>query len=210
MKRIMVYAVLVLLVSETKAQLSRVHVKAQAGSTWGVTSEASSNNKVIGFTHDGTAGVISTGTATGASSNSPLRFATAGQPRMTILENGNVGIGTLAPDYEFTVAGRIYAREVKVKITAGTGPDYVFANDYSLPPLENLKIYINKFKHLPDVPSAVDMENDGVNVSEMNMLLLKKIEELTLYMIEQNAQLKALQQKTAEQEKELNELKQQH
>jgi len=128
---------------------------------------------------------------------------------MTILENGNVGIGTLAPDYEFTVAGRMYAREVKVKITAGTGPDYVFAKDYSLPPLENIKTYINTFKHLPEVPSAVDMEKDGVNISEMNMLLLKKIEELTLYVIDQNAQLKALQEKVIQQQHEIAELKQQ-
>jgi hypothetical protein len=68
-------------------------------------------------------------------------------------------------------------------------PDYVFEKSYSLPSLEEVKSYIDQNKHLPEVPSAKEMESNGVNLGEMNMLLLKKIEELTLYVIEQNKKL---------------------
>jgi hypothetical protein len=64
------------------------------------------------------------------------------------------------------------------------GPDYVFESSYKLPPLEEVSSFINKNKHLPEVSSASTMEENGINLGEMNMLLLKKVEELTLYMIE--------------------------
>ncbi len=63
-------------------------------------------------------------------------------------------------------------------------PDYIFAHDYKLPTLEQLRSYIEQNHHLPEVPSAKEMEADGLKVGEMNLLLLKKIEELTLYVIE--------------------------
>ncbi|MEM7297864.1 MAG: hypothetical protein AAF391_06320 [Bacteroidota bacterium] len=97
---------------------------------------------------------------------------------------GKVGIGTDNPDAKLTVAGRIHAQEVKVTIDAGTGPDYVFAQDYDLKSLEEIEKFIQSNKHLPEVPSAKEMEANGVQVGEMNMLLLKKIEELTLHQIE--------------------------
>jgi len=77
----------------------------------------------------------------------------------------------------------VHAQEVKVDLSV-PGPDYVFDNDYNLLSLEEIKTYIDKNKHLPEVPSAKEMEANGVNLGEMNMLLLKKIEELTLYVIE--------------------------
>ena len=80
--------------------------------------------------------------------------------------------------------GTIHSKEVKVSLTPGSGPDYVFEPDYKLLSLEEIKNYIDQHKHLPEVPSAKEMETNGVNVSEMNMLLLKKIEELTLHVIE--------------------------
>jgi hypothetical protein len=64
------------------------------------------------------------------------------------------------------------------------GPDYVFNDDYKLFSLAEIKTYIDKNKHLPEVLSAKEMEANGVNLGEMNMLLLKKIEELTLFVIE--------------------------
>jgi len=139
--------------------------------------------------------VISTGTADGTTQYSPLKFATGGQPRMTILENGYVGIGTTSPNVELTVAGKVYAREVKVNINTGTAPDYVFQDAYELPSLSYVAGYINQHRHLPSVPSAAEMEKDGVSVGEMNMILLKKVEELTLYILDQDKKLNALTDK---------------
>ena len=99
------------------------------------------------------------------------------------VENGNVGIGTTSPNEKLTVNGTIYGKEVKVDLSV-PGPDYVFKNDYDLPSLNEVKAYIDQYNHLPDVPSAEQMEKEGINIGQMNMLLLKKIEEMTLYMIE--------------------------
>jgi len=107
---------------------------------------------------------------------------------MRIAHSGNVGIGTTNPNQKLTVNGTIYGKEVKVDLNV-PGPDYVFADNYQLQPLNELKTYIDQHKHLPEVPSAAAMEANGINLGEMNMLLLKKIEELTLYVIEQNKKL---------------------
>ncbi|MEO9852047.1 MAG: hypothetical protein ABJH72_25580 [Reichenbachiella sp.] len=99
-----------------------------------------------------------------------------------------VGIGTTTPTSLLSVAGTIDAREVKVEIGAGA-PDYVFADDYHLSTLEETATFIKENHHLPEIPSASQIEADGVNLGEMNMLLLKKIEELTLHLIEKDKQL---------------------
>jgi hypothetical protein len=102
---------------------------------------------------------------------------------------GNVGIGTTSPDAKLSVKGTIHTQEIKIDLLGAMVPDYVFEKSYSLPSLEEVKSYIDQNKHLPEVPSAKEMESNGVNLGEMNMLLLKKIEELTLYVIEQNKKL---------------------
>jgi hypothetical protein len=106
-----------------------------------------------------------------------------------ISENGNIGIGTDNPDSKLTVAGNIHAQEVKVTINAGSVPDYVFANDYKLKSLHELEDYIKQNSHLPEIPSATEIEKNGLMLAEMNLSLLKKMEEMTLYMIEQNKQI---------------------
>ena len=107
---------------------------------------------------------------------------------MKVQNNGNVGIGTAAPDAALTVKGTIHTNEVKVDLNV-PGPDYVFEKGYDLMSLEETKAYIDANKHLPEVPSAKEMEKNGVQLGEMNLLLLKKVEELTLYSIEQNQKL---------------------
>jgi hypothetical protein len=102
---------------------------------------------------------------------------------------GNVGIGTTKPDSKLTVAGNIHAQEVKVTVKAGVVPDYVFTDDYKLKSLNEVEEYIKKNNHLPEIPSAQEIENDGLMLAEMNINLLKKIEEMTLYMIEQHKQI---------------------
>ena len=110
---------------------------------------------------------------------------------------GNVGIGTGSPDAKLAVAGQVHAQEVKVSVTV-PGPDYVFEKDYQLTSLEEIKNYIDQNKHLPEVPSAKEMEKNGIQLGEMNMLLLKKIEELTLHLLNQEKKFTAQEERIKE------------
>jgi hypothetical protein len=137
-----------------------------------------------------------------------LTMQTNGAARLTILNsNGYVGIGTTSPaymldvngsvnatsqmsiactipaGYKLAVGGKIIAEEVVLKLQANW-PDYVFEKDYKLPSFEELQLFIAQHKHLPGVPSANQVQDNGISVAEMNSILLKKIEELTLYIIE--------------------------
>ena len=91
------------------------------------------------------------------------------------------------PRRKLSVNGTIRAKEIKVE-TAGW-PDYVFDDNYHLTPLKELDRYIKVNKHLPEMPNAKQAEQQGINLGEMNKLLLKKIEELTLHLIEKNKAL---------------------
>ncbi|MBT2563808.1 hypothetical protein J7E50_21385 [Pedobacter sp. ISL-68] len=123
-----------------------------------------------------------------------LIFATSNgaQPmmRMVIDPVGNVGIGTFNPEDKLTVNGRIKANEIRVN--GQQTPDYVFNEDYKNLSLPALEAYIKKHKHLPEVPSAKEAENNGIELGEMNKILLKKIEELTLHLIKQDKEIKLL------------------
>lgn len=110
------------------------------------------------------------------------------------LDNNRVGIGTRNPDAKLTVLGDIHATEVRVDLNM-PAPDYVFESDYHLASLEEVEDYISQYKHLPEVPSAEEIQKDGINVGEMNMILLKKVEELTLYLIEIQNKNKALEER---------------
>jgi hypothetical protein len=110
---------------------------------------------------------------------------------------GKVGIGTTIPDAKLTVKGKIHAEEIKVDL-AVPAPDYVFEKNYNLRPLSDVKRYIEQNKHLPEIPSARQMEEEGIQVGDMQMSLLKKIEELTLYLIEQKEEIKLLKQELAD------------
>lgn len=106
-------------------------------------------------------------------------------PVLSITDAQNIGIGTTNPDAKLTVKGKIHTEEVKVDLSV-PGPDYVFEKDYRLMQISEIERYLQMNKHLPEVPSACEMAENGIELGEMNMVLLKKIEELTLYLIEEH------------------------
>lgn len=114
---------------------------------------------------------------------------------LTISGNGNVGLGTTSPREKLSVNGNIRSKEIKVE--TNNWPDYVFHKDYQNNSIEEIKEYINIYGHLPEIPSASEAESNGISLGEMNKLLLKKIEELTLHLIEKDTELKG-QKKTIE------------
>lgn len=98
---------------------------------------------------------------------------------------GNMGIGTTdTQGYKFAVKGDMIAEEIVVKLYANW-PDYVFGEKYNLKSLEDVEEFINENNHLPNVPSEAQVKEDGINLGEMDAILLQKIEELTLYTINQ-------------------------
>lgn len=124
--------------------------------------------------------------------------------RLVIMaQSGNVGIGVVSPDSKLVVDGRVKSEEVKVEIIAGSAPDYVFSADYDLRTLDETRKYIEENKHLPEIPSANEMETHGIDLGVMNMRLLKKVEELTLYQLE-------LLDRIRNAEEEIKELKKSH
>lgn len=117
--------------------------------------------------------------------------------RMTVTVDGNVGIGTVLTNnpntYKLAVNGKIGAKEVQVEITSSTWADYVFESDYKLLSLQEVEAFVKANKHLPEIPSAEDVKVNGHKLGEMDVLLLKKVEELTLYVIELEKKINALE-----------------
>ena len=105
---------------------------------------------------------------------------------------GQVGIGTASPDEALTVKGKIHTQEVRVDLLGAVAPDYVFYKDYDLRTLKEVQQFIDEHGHLPNIPSAAEMERNGVSLKEMNLKLLEKIEELTLYILEQEKEIEDL------------------
>jgi hypothetical protein len=107
-------------------------------------------------------------------------------------QTGNIGLShSPVSGYTLAIVGKALMEEVNVKAQANW-PDYVFEKDYTLPSLNEVKSYIDENKHLPEVPSAKEVEKNGQNLGAMNMLLLKKVEELTLHAIQQQEQIDML------------------
>jgi len=117
-------------------------------------------------------------------------------------KNGKIGIGTTQPDELLTVKGKIHSQEVIVDLKGAVAPDYVFESyyegnsklkpTYKLLTLSEIETYIKKNHHLPKVPSAKEIEENGLSLKEMNLLLLEKIEELTLFTIQQQKEIDLL------------------
>ena len=126
--------------------------------------------------------------------------------------SGYIGIGTSTPDNLLTVNGSIHTREVLVDLDGAVAPDYVFdfyfdgfstlKKDYRLPSLYSLEEYLRTHRHHTKIPSATTIEQEGLALKEMNLLLLEKIEELTLYTIAQQKQIDALKTELAALKKE--------
>jgi len=142
--------------------------------------------------NDGSAGLhelpISSYTPTGTDVTPAINvvFAT--------LNDGKIGIGMMPDNSKLAVKGDVHAKEVRID-TSFPVPDYVFERSYHLPTLAQVEAYIKQNHHLPEMPSAKEMESEGIKVGEMNLLLLKKVEELTLYVIELEKKVNELKEK---------------
>lgn len=118
------------------------------------------------------------------------------QDWMVIKTGGKVGIGTNNPTAKLSVNGHIHTKEVRV-YTAGWA-DFVFKKDYQLPSLQEVAEYIKENGHLKDIPNEETVEKEGIHLGEMNTKLLQKIEELTLYTLQQQTQIDQLAKDNAQ------------
>ncbi len=139
-------------------------------------------NKLIGIT--GGAGIA-------ASNHTDLPIRVGGKNRFIIKTGGNVGIGTSNPAHRLDVNGDIRCESVRVVVDVPNS-DHVFADDYKLLKIEEVKEFVQAKKHLPEIPSAAEFKANGYNVGEMDDLLLRKVEELTLYIIQLKEEIEAL------------------
>jgi len=121
-----------------------------------------------------------------------LGLWTNGSEKLTVLKNGDIGIGTRnTHGFKLAVKGKIAATEVKVALY-DNWPDFVFYNNYKLPTLSEVEKHIKEKGHLNDIPSAKEVSKNGILLGDMNAKLLQKIEELTLYTIAQEKEISSL------------------
>lgn len=137
--------------------------------------------------------------------NFRLRNITNGTVPFMVTTSGIVGIGTVNPDpnHKLSVNGSIRSKEVRVE---ANWPDFVFYDNYKLRTLEEVEQHIKEKGHLPEIPSEAEVTENGINVGEMNAKLLQKIEELTLYMIDMNKQVRQLKSENQELKQKVNRL----
>ena len=176
-----------------------LHISSGSSTVFHLHTESTTDNSIIKFTGRRTSGSNSNHyIGTGGTDNKnfildidqDLLIKNNNSISMIVDGIGNVGIGTttIPSGYKLAVDGHIRTREIRVD--QDTWPDYVFTEDYKLPTLEEIKKHIEKKGHLPNMPSAKEVETNGIELGEMNRLLLEKIEEMTLYLLYQEDALK--------------------
>jgi hypothetical protein len=142
----------------------------------------------------------------GTTDAQPLSLRTSGTERLQIDATGNIGINTIPQtNYKFAVNGDAIFTKIKVK-SYTNWPDYVFQPGYKLPSLVEVEKYIQNNNHLPDVPAAEEVRKNGLDVEAGQGMLLKKVEELTLYMIELNKKVDSLSQENSQLKKKIESL----
>jgi hypothetical protein len=173
----------------------------------------------------GTSGYVLTSTGTGTTWAAPAtafsgttnyisKFTPSGTAigSSEIYDNGTfVGLNTTtAPTgYLFAVNGKAIFNKIVVE-AYGNWADFVFQDNYKLPAITDVAKYIDQYQHLPGVPSESEVEKNGIDVGGNQKILLQKVEELTLYIIDENKQIKAQNKETAEQNKKIEELQNQN
>jgi len=129
----------------------------------------------------------------------------SGIRKHSVYYNDNVGIGVIDPQNKLDVNGTVHAKEVKVDMAGWA--DFVFEKDYQLPTLDEVEQHIHEKGHLPNIPNTKEVTENGLSLGESQKLLLQKIEELTLYSIEQNKLNKEQSELLRQQQKEIQELR---
>ena len=128
--------------------------------------------------------------------NNEIGFRNNGTWGELVIQNdgGSVRIGnsSVPAGYKFAVNGKVICEELKIKLASSGWPDYVFSNDYKLMPLKELSAYIQSNKHLPNIPSAGEIEKNGIEVGDMQKRMMEKVEELTLYILQLKKELDVL------------------
>ena len=119
------------------------------------------------------------------------------QGNVFIQDSLNIGLQNGAVGYRLSVDGKIMCEELKVQ-NSTTWPDYVFASEYDMLSLEELEQYIAQHQHLPNIPSANEVDANGILVGDLQSKMLEKIEELTLYIIAQDKRIEELEAKAEE------------
>jgi len=115
----------------------------------------------------------------------------------TVYSNGKIELSNSTQKiFQIEPNGLIRGRQIKLDLSSWA--DYVFNDNYALMPLEDVEKFIQKEKHLPNVPSEAELIETGLDLEEMNTILMEKVEELTLYLIEQNKQVKELKERVLE------------
>ena len=157
----------------------RIRIRSGNGTTAGVWLNNPANTATNGFM--GIADEVSTG----------FYGNVSGWGLIMNTNTGNVGIGTLNPTYKLSVNGDIRTKEVVVE----TGwADYVFGEKYQLRSLAEVEKFIRQNNHLPNIPSAKEVEANGLHVGDVQKRMMEKIEELTLYLIDANKKIERLEQ----------------
>lgn len=177
---------------------AKLHVAEAAASSANIRSSGPSSDNNWG---GGIEMTSANGTSVNAKINSSVNgmfFSFGGTQHMQIKNDGVIGIGPITSypvtgNYKLAVGGNIIAEKVRVKLQSAGWPDYVFDADYPLQSLAAIDAFIKKHKHLPGVPAAAEIEREGLDLGDGQAILLQKIEELTLHLIELNKRVEKLE-----------------